>query len=345
MRLSEFDYTLPQELIAQHPVAPRDGARLLVVHRADGFLQHRIFSDLPEYLRRGDVLVLNNTRVIPARLRGRKATGGDVEVLLLRPAAGEDTGGRERWEVLVRPGRRVRQGTRLTFAEDLAGEVVGTIEGGVHVMAFEGPRPVIEAIRTIGETPLPPYVREPLRNPGDYQTVYASIDGAVAAPTAGLHFTPGLLEHIHRAGVETVTLTMHIGIGTFRPVTAEDPARHRMEAEWYQVTPEAAQAINAARARGERIIPVGTSAVRTLETVAGKDGAVRPGAGWSHAFIFPGYRFRATDALVTNFHLPRTTLLMLVSALAGRELILRAYAEAIKEHYRFYSFGDAMLIM
>jgi S-adenosylmethionine:tRNA ribosyltransferase-isomerase len=345
LRLAEFDYTLPQELIAQHPVEPRDAARLLVVDRAGGRLEHRVFRDLPEYLRAGDVLVLNNTRVIPARLHGRKATGGDVEVLLLRPAAGEDTGGAETWEVLVRPGRRVRQGMRLTFGADVAGEVIGTRDGGVRVMAFDSPRPVLEAIRAIGETPLPPYVHEPLRDPGDYQTVYASVDGAVAAPTAGLHFTPGLLDQIRRAGIETATLTMHIGIGTFRPVTAEDPARHKMEAEWYQVTSEAAQAINAARARGGRIIPVGTSAVRTLETVAAEDEVVRPGEGWSHMFIVPGYRFRATDALVTNFHLPRTTLLMLVSALAGRELILRAYAEAIRDRYRFYSFGDAMLIL
>jgi len=345
MTLSDFDYALPPELIAQHPVEPRDAARLLVVHRKDGRFEHRVFRDLPDYLRAGDVLVLNNTRVIPARLRGRKTTGGEVEVLLLRPAAGEGTGGGETWEVLVRPGRRVRQGTRLIFAADVAGEVIGTLDGGVRVMAFDCPHPVLEAIRSIGETPLPPYVYEPLRDPDDYQTVYASIDGAVAAPTAGLHFTAGLLDQIHRAGIETATLTMHIGIGTFRPVTAEDPAQHKMDAEWYQVSSEAAQTINAARARGGRIIPVGTSAVRTLETVAAEDGVVRPGEGWSHMFIVPGYRFRVTDALVTNFHLPRTTLLMLVSALAGRELILHAYAEAIRDRYRFYSFGDAMLIL
>ncbi|MGH2436944.1 MAG: tRNA preQ1(34) S-adenosylmethionine ribosyltransferase-isomerase QueA, partial [bacterium] len=286
----------------------------------------------------------NNTRVIQARLRGRKPTGADVEVLLLRPARGEDTGRGETWEVLVRPGRRVRHGTRLTFDADVAGQVIGALDGGIRVMVFESSRPLFEAIRSIGKTPLPPYVHEPLRDPDDYQTVYGSVEGAVAAPTAGLHFTPDLLDRIHRAGVETATLTMHIGVGTFRPVTAEDPALHKMDAEWYEVSSEAAQAINAARTRGGRIIPVGTSTVRTLETVA-EGGNVWPGQGWSHLFIVPGHRFRATDALVTNFHLPRTTLLMLVSALAGRELILQAYAEAIRERYRFYSFGDAMLIV
>ncbi|HET6946695.1 MAG TPA: tRNA preQ1(34) S-adenosylmethionine ribosyltransferase-isomerase QueA [bacterium] len=348
MRLSDFDYALPPELIAQHPAAPRDSARLLVLHRSAGRIEHRIFRDLPAYLRPPDVLILNDTRVIPARLLGRKRSGGAVEVLLLRPAA-ERHEGRETWEVLVRPGRRVRDGTRLEFGEalagGLAGEVVAARDDGIRLVAFEGDRPVLNAIREIGKTPLPPYIHEPLGDPGDYQTVYAAVEGAVAAPTAGLHFTPELLARIRGSGVSTVTLTMHIGVGTFRPVTAQDPAQHRMDAEWYELTPRAAEAINAARARGGRIIPVGTSAVRTLETVTGEDGVVRPGAGWSHLFIVPGHRFRAVDALVTNFHLPKTTLLMLVSAVAGREQILRAYAEAIQARYRFYSFGDAMLIL
>ena len=348
MRLSDFDYALPPELIAQHPASPRDSSRLLILHRSDGRIEHRIFRDLPTYLRPPDVLILNDTRVIPARLLGRKRSGGAVEVLLLRPAA-ERHKGRETWEVLVRPGRRVRDGTRLEFGEalagGLAGEVVASRNDGIRLVAFEGDRPVLDAIREIGKTPLPPYIHEPLDDPGDYQTVYAAVEGAVAAPTAGLHFTPELLARIRGSGVSTVTLTMHIGVGTFRPITAEDPAQHRMDAEWYEVTPRAAEATTAARARGGRIIPVGTSAVRTLETVTGEDGVARPGVGWSHLFIVPGHRFRAVDALVTNFHLPRTTLLMLVSALAGRELILRAYAEAIRERYRFYSFGDAMLIL
>lgn len=345
MRLSDFDYALPPALIAQHPLTPRDAARLLVVHRSSGVFEHRTFRDLPEYLRAGDILVLNNTRVIPARLRGETAGGGAIEVLLLRPSASAAPPGMELWEVLARPGRRVRAGARLRFRAGITGEVVGLRAEGVRLVAFAAGRPLRQAIREIGETPLPPYVREPLRDPEEYQTVYAAVDGAVAAPTAGLHFTPGLLERIRAMGVGTATLTMHIGLGTFRPVTVEDPARHRMEAEWYEVTAEAAAAINDARARGGRIVPVGTSAVRTLETVTLEDGVVRPGEGWSRLFVYPGYRFRAADALVTNFHLPRTTLLMLVSALAGRELILRAYAEAIREGYRFYSFGDAMLIL
>jgi len=343
LRLSDFDYALPPDLIAQHPVSPRDASRLLVVSRRDGRLEHRVFRDLPDYLRPGDALVLNDTRVIPARLQGRKPSGGAVEVLLLRPAAGP--GQRETWEALVRPGRRLRRGTRLTFDGEAVGEVVASREDGVRLLAFEADRPVVEVMRAIGHTPLPPYVREPLRDPGDYQTVYAAAEGAVAAPTAGLHFTPTLLDHIRAMGVAVVTLTMHIGVGTFRPITTDDPTRHRMDAEWYGVSAEAAAAINAARSRGARIIPVGTSTARTLETVTGDDGSVRPGSGWSHLYIVPGHRFRAVDALVTNFHLPRTTLLMLVSALAGRELILRAYAEAIRTRYRFYSFGDAMLIL
>lgn len=345
MRLSDFDYALPPALIAQHPLTPRDAARLLVVHRASGTLEHRVFRDLPDYLRAGDILVLNNTRVIPARLRGEKASGGVVEVLLLRPAPGAPPPGAEEWEVLVRPGRRVRAGTRLRFGGGITGQVVGARAEGVRLVTFTAGRPLLQAIREVGTTPLPPYVREPLRDPEEYQTVYAAVDGAVAAPTAGLHFTPELLDRIRAMGVGAATLTMHIGPGTFRPVTVEDPTRHRMEAEWFEVTAETAAAVNAARTRGGRIVPVGTSAVRTLETVTAADGAARPGAGWSRLFVYPGHRFRAADALVTNFHLPRTTLLMLVSALAGRELILRAYAEAIREGYRFYSFGDAMLIL
>lgn len=345
MKLADFDYTLPPELIAQHPITPRDAARLLVVHRTEERLEHRIFRDLPEYLRPGDALVLNDTRVIPARLRGRKATGGAVEALLLRPGSGADaTKTGETWEALLRPARRLRRGTRLIFGE-LAAEVIASRADGVRLLAFDPGRRVRDVIREIGETPLPPYVREPLRDPQEYQTVYASVDGAVAAPTAGLHFTPDLLERIRRLGFTMATLTMHIGVGTFRAVTAEDPTQHRMEEEWYEVGAAAAGAINTARARGGRIIAVGTSAVRTLETVAQDNGTVRAGSGWSDLFIYPGYQFRATDALVTNFHLPRTTLLLLVCALAGRDLILRAYAEAIRERYRFYSFGDAMLVL
>ncbi len=351
MKLTEFDYALPPERIAQHPVAPRDAAKLLVIDRKTGRLEHRIFRDLPEYLRPQDLLVLNNTRVIPARLRARKATGGAVEVVLLRPAASaagpspaSPIGEAEVWEVLLRPGRRARAGTRLRFAGELTGEVISGAPDGVRLVQFAGGRRVLDVAREIGEMPIPPYVREPLQRPDDYQTVYAAVDGAVAAPTAGLHFTPALLEQIAQAGVRVVTLTLHIGVGTFRPVTVDDPTKHRMDAEWYEVGAEAAEALTAARGRG-RVVAVGTSAVRTLETVAGAGGRVRPGRGWADLFIYPGYRFTTTDALVTNFHLPKTTLLMLVCAFAGRELILGAYQEAIAKDYRFYSFGDAMFIL
>lgn len=339
MRLSDFDYALPPELIAQHPVEPRDAARLLVVDRATGHLEHRTFRDLPEYLRPDDVLVINDTRVIPARLRARKSTGGAVEVLLLRPAGDPDV-----WEVLLRPGRRARTRTRLTFPSNLTGEVVGSARDGVWLVRFAGDRPVLEVAREIGEMPVPPYVHEALRRPEDYQTVYASVDGAVAAPTAGLHFTPALLDRIRSVGVRVVTLTMHIGLGTFRPVAVNDVTQHRMDAEWYEIHEDAAAALTTARGR-RRVVVVGTSAVRTLETVAAPDGTVRAGRGWSELFIYPGYRFKATGALVTNFHLPKTTLLMLVCAFAGRDLILWAYREAIEERYRFYSFGDATIIL
>ncbi|HEY6104158.1 MAG TPA: tRNA preQ1(34) S-adenosylmethionine ribosyltransferase-isomerase QueA [bacterium] len=344
MKLSDFDYTLPPELIAQRPVHPRDSSRLLVLHRRDGRLEHRIFRDLPEYLTPRDVLVLNDTRVIPARLHGRKRTGGMVEVLLLRPVSAAEAGD-ERWEALVRPGRRVRRGTELRFSSELSGAVVESRPDGVRVIAFAGSLSVLAAAREIGTPPLPPYVHVPLRDPEDYQTVYAAEEGAVAAPTAGLHFTSELLQRIRESGVEIVMLTMHIGLGTFRPVTAADVTVHEMDAEWYDVTPEVAAVINERRRSGGRIVAVGTSTVRTLETVAGDDGRVRPGRGWSGLFIYPGHRFRAVDALITNFHLPKTTLLMLVSALAGRETILRAYGEAIRRRYRFYSFGDAMLVL
>ena len=357
MKLDDFHYTLPSELIAQHPAEPRDAARLLVVDRRRGKFEHRIFRDLPEFLRPTDVLVLNNTRVIPARLRGEKVSGGAVEVLLLRPIPSGSPATREPrwgepWEVLVRPARRIRRGTRLKFAGGLTAEVVDSKNGGERVVSFATDRPLLEVAREIGEMPLPPYVREPLRRPDDYQTVYAAVDGAVAAPTAGLHFTPDLLARIRERGVEIVPLTLHIGLGTFRPVSVEPIEEHRMDAEWYEVGAEAAEAINAARRQGPstglragRVVVIGTSAVRTLETVVAADGSVRAEQGWSELFIYPGYQFQVVDVLVTNFHLPKTTLLMLVCAFAGRELIMRAYEEAVRGRYRFYSFGDAMLIL
>ncbi|HEX4841500.1 MAG TPA: tRNA preQ1(34) S-adenosylmethionine ribosyltransferase-isomerase QueA [bacterium] len=349
MKLTDFDYTLSEDRIAQHPASPRDTAKLLVVDRETGRFAHRIFRDLPEYLRPADVLVLNNTRVIPARLRARKPTGGAVEVVLLRPAqsspglrpmpADDDI-----WEVLLRPGRRAHVGTSLHFSDQLTGEVISVVPGGARVVRFTGSRRVLDVARDIGEMPIPPYVHEPLQRPDDYQTVYAAVEGAVAAPTAGLHFTPALLDQIVQMGVRVVMLTLHIGWGTFRPVTSDNPTLHRMDAEWYEVSDATAATLRAVRGRG-RVVVVGTSAVRTLETVGSVHGGVRAGRGWSELFIYPGYRFAVTDALVTNFHLPKTTLLMLVCAFAGRDLILRAYQDAIAHVYRFYSFGDAMLIL
>lgn len=343
MRLSDFDYELPRELVAQHPVHPRDTARLMVVDRITGRLEHRVFRDLPERLTALDVVVINDTRVIPARLRGRKRTGGAVEILLLRPASG--AGGRDAsWEALVKPGRGTGPGTRITIGDDVQIEMAERLPNGARMLHVLAPLPVTDILRRYGEVPLPPYVHERLKQEDDYQTVYAAHPGAVAAPTAGLHFTDDLIARLERSGVQFVRITMHIGLGTFRPVTGEDIARHRMDAEWYEVTPQAADRINRTRQGGGRVVVVGTSAVRTLETLAGPDGVVRSGTGWSDLFIHPGFEFRVTDVLVTNFHLPRTTLMMLVSAFAGHALIRRAYAEAMAQRYRFYSFGDAMLI-
>ncbi len=341
MRTSDFDYELPEELIAQHPVEPRDAARLLVLHRADGRIEHRIFREIGAYLRPGDLLVVNDTRVLRARLRGRLVTtGGAVEALLLRDL------GEGRWEALVRPGRRLRPGRRAEFtgaAGSVEAEVEAVLEGGERVLRF----PMGVDPQAFGETPLPPYIHEPLTDAERYQTVYAREPGSAAAPTAGLHFTPRLLEELQAGGVELVTITLHIGPGTFRPVSVEDPRQHPMHAEYYRISQAAAQAITAARARGGRVVCVGTTTVRVLEQAAldAGDGPLTAREGWTRLFILPGHQFRLTDALITNFHLPRSTLLMLVSALAGRDLILRAYREAVAQRYRFYSFGDAMLIL
>jgi S-adenosylmethionine:tRNA ribosyltransferase-isomerase len=336
MRLEDFDYPLPAELIAQRPAEPRDSSRLLVVHRADGRLEHRVFREIGAYLRPGDVLVVNDTRVIPARLRGRRpGTGGAVELLLLRPAGG---GG---WEALVRPGRRLKPGAVVHVGPGVPVEIADWLPGGRRLVRLADGGDLRALMAAAGEMPLPPYIRRPLDDPAHYQTVFAREDGAVAAPTAGLHFTPGLLDGLRAQGVVVVALTLHVGLGTFQPVVVEDIARHRMDPEHYAIGEDAAAAINARRGR---LFAVGTTTVRALETAAA-DGTVRPGAGWTGLFITPGYRFRVVEALVTNFHLPRTTLLMLVCAFAGRELTLSAYREAVRERYRFYSFGDAMLIV
>ena len=338
MRLADFDYPLPKDLIAQQPVSPRDASRLLVVERASGRLMHRTFREIVDYLHDGDVLVVNDTRVLPARLRGRRAgTGGAVELLLLRPS---ENGA---WEALVRPGRRVRDGTIVEVGAGATPVRIGArLPDGRRMISLPSGGEMMDLLRRAGEVPLPRYIKRIPDDPEAYQTVYAREDGAVAAPTAGLHFTPELLEQLRQRGVGVVTLTLHVGLGTFQPVTVDDIRQHRMEVEHYTIPPQAAAAINDRRSR---LVAVGTTTVRALETAAGADGRVSAGSGWTDLFIYPGFTFRAVEALVTNFHLPRTTLLMLVCAFAGRELVLRAYEEAIRERYRFYSFGDAILIL
>ena len=351
MRISDFDYTLPPERIAQSPVEPRDSSRLLVTHRDTGVFEHRIFRQITDYLRPGDLLVANQSRVLPARLRGVKAeTGGQVEVLLL--SARGDVGP-NCWEALVKPGRRVHAGQRLSFGEGaLLADVLETTPSGgrvIRLTAREGT--VAEAVERIGVTPLPPYIHEPLADAERYQTVYARDPGSAAAPTAGLHFTTELLAQVEAMGVGVAYVTLHIGLDTFRPVEKDDLSEHVMHSEEIELTEATAARINATRAAGGRIIAVGTTSVRTLEAVAqlaaeaGAEGVVTPYRGRTRLFITPGYQFRAVDAMITNFHLPRSTLLALVSAFAGRELIARAYEEAIAQGYRFYSFGDAMLLL
>lgn len=341
MRVEEFDYYLPPELIAQQPVEPRDASRLLVLHRRDGRLEHRYFYDLPLYLNPLDILVLNDTRVMPARLWGRKAgTGGRVEVLLLNRLGGD------RWETLVRPGRRVPVGTELVFGQgELAAKVLTTTPAGGRVLEFTYEGNWEEILARLGEVPLPPYIKSELPDPERYQTVYARHPGSAAAPTAGLHFTPRLLQALQDKGVEIAYILLHVGLGTFRPVKEEIIEKHRMHAEYYAISAETARAINTARSRGGRVVAVGTTVVRALETVATPEGQICPREGFTDIFIYPGYRFKAVDCLITNFHLPRSTLLMLVSAFAGRERILEAYRVAVHERYRFFSFGDAMLIL
>ncbi|EKP93960.1 tRNA preQ1(34) S-adenosylmethionine ribosyltransferase-isomerase QueA [Thermaerobacter subterraneus] len=343
MRVDEFDYDLPPELIAQQPLARRDASRLMVVDRDTGRWLHARFRDLPRFLRAGDCLVLNDTRVRPARLYGRRPTGGQVEFLLLQPLDGG------RWLALARPGRRVRPGTEVVCGEErpLRVYVEEARDSGERVIRLEPPpgETVDETLHRLGRVPLPPYIRAELEDPERYQTVYAREEGSVAAPTAGLHFTPELLKRLQDQGVRIAYLTLHVGVGTFRPVTAERVEEHQMHAEFYRVEPAAAEAINAARAAGGRVIAVGTTVTRTLETVAAAGGTVRPGSGWTDLFIYPGYRFKAIDGLITNFHLPRSTLIMLVAALLGKEQTLAAYREAVARRYRFFSFGDAMLIL
>lgn len=341
MQTSDFDYNLPEELIAQTPVEPRDHSRLMVVHRSTGELEHRHFYDIIDYLHAGDALVINETRVIPARLLGVKEdTGVPVEILLLRRHNTTD------WEALVRPGRRLKPGAVCVFGDGLLRcEILDNVEeiGGRNVrFHFDGV--FEELLDRLGEMPLPPYIHEKLADRSRYQTVYARAEGSAAAPTAGLHFTPELLDRIRAKGVTVVPVLLHVGLGTFRPVKETDVDKHVMHSEYYEVTPEAAETLNRIRAAGGRLICVGTTSVRTIETVATPDGIVHPGSGDTAIFIKPGVQIKAVDALITNFHLPQSTLLMLVSTFMGRDEALAAYNTAVAERYRFFSFGDAMFI-
>lgn len=341
MNVKDFDYALPKELIAQDPLADRSASRLLVMNRATGATEHRVFSDVPEYVRPGDCLVLNNTKVIPARLYGiREDTGARIEILLLRRRE------RDVWETLVRPGKKARTGARIRFGDGmLSGEIADVLSDGNRLIRFSYDGVFEEALDALGQMPLPPYITHPLKDKARYQTVYAKYDGSAAAPTAGLHFTPMLLEQIRQAGVCLAEVTLHVGLGTFRPVKTENVLDHRMHSEYFQIDEEAARKINCARDNGGRVISVGTTSARTLEAAASEDGHLEAKSGWTDIFIYPGYRFKVIDGLITNFHLPESTLLMLVSALAGRERVLAAYEEAVRQRYRFFSFGDAMLII
>ncbi len=334
-----FDYELPKEFIAQTPAEPRDHSKLLVYERQTDAVRHRHFYNLPEYLRAGDVLVINETRVLPARLMGRRETGGVIELLLLNRRE------KDIWETLARPGRRIRPGDRLVFSEGLSADVLESLEDGGRLVRFNYDGVFEEILDALGQMPLPPYITERLENKERYQTVYSKETGSSAAPTAGLHFTPELLNKIREMGVKIVPVLLHVGLGTFRPVKVRDVAEHKMHSEYYSLSPQAADAINKAKASGGRIISVGTTSTRVLETVCGEDGVIRAGTGWTDIFIYPGYKFKCVDCLITNFHLPQSTLLMLVSAFCSREKILEIYEEAKKEDYRFFSFGDAMLII
>ena len=338
MKKSDFYFDLPEELIAQTPLERRDSSRMLHLDKVTGEIEHRHFYNLPEYLRAGDCLVLNDTRVLPARLLGARKTGGGVELVLLR-----DLGG-GRWECLSRPGRKTKPGTELFFGDgELTATVEAVAEGGNRIVQFHYEGIFLEILERLGKMPLPPYIKEELQDAERYQTVYSRELGSAAAPTAGLHFTPGLMDRIRAKGVDIVPVLLHVGLGTFRPVKVENIEEHEMHSEYFEVTREAADRVNAARARGGRIIAVGTTSVRTLESAA-EGGKLVSKRGDTNIFIKPGYRFQLVDALITNFHLPGSTLIMLVSALWDRERILEAYKTAVENEYRFFSFGDAMLI-
>ena len=341
LKKSDFYFDLPQELIAQDPLEDRSSSRLLHLNKETGEVSHHIFKDVPTFLKPGDCLVLNNTKVIPARLFGTKEdTGAVVEFLLLKRLEGDV------WETLVKPGKKAREGMRFSFGEGkLKAEIVGIADEGKRLVHFEYEGIWEEILDALGEMPLPPYITHKLQDKNRYQTVYAKYEGSAAAPTAGLHFTNALLDQIREMGVDVVFVTLHVGLGTFRPVKEENILDHHMHSEYYEVSEDAANRINACKERGGRVICVGTTSCRTLESAATSDGRVKAGCDNTEIFIYPGYEFKVLDALITNFHLPESTLIMLVSALAGREHVLAAYEEAIRERYRFFSFGDAMIII
>ncbi|MBQ3556394.1 MAG: tRNA preQ1(34) S-adenosylmethionine ribosyltransferase-isomerase QueA [Oscillospiraceae bacterium] len=339
MKTSDFYFELPQELIAQTPLQQRDASRLLMLDKHTGAVRHGVFTDLLDQLQPGDCMVLNNSRVLPARLIGHRPTGGACEVLLLIDR-GENV-----WECLVRPGRKLKQGAEVIFGDgELTATVVGEVEGGNRLVRFEYEGIFLEVLERLGRMPLPPYITAELEDSERYQTVYSKVTGSAAAPTAGLHFTPELMAKIEAKGVKLCYVTLHVGLGTFRPVKAESIDEHEMHSEYCVIPQETADIINETKRNGGRVICVGTTSCRTVESWAGEDGTMRACGGWTNIFIYPGYRFKVLDALVTNFHLPESTLIMLVSALAGRENVLEAYRQAVEERYRFFSFGDAMFI-
>lgn len=339
MKKSDFYFDLPEELIAQTPIERRDASRLMHLDKESGELEHRHFYDLPDYLRPGDCLVLNDSRVLPARLIGARSSGGSIELVLLRDL------GENRWECLSRPGRKTRPGTEIFFGGgELKATVESVVEGGNRIVRFDYEGIFLEVLERLGKMPLPPYIREELQDRERYQTVYSRETGSAAAPTAGLHFTKELMDKIAAKGIKICYVTLHVGLGTFRPVKAEDIKDHEMHSEFCIMPEESARIISETKKAGGRVVAVGTTSCRTLESFAGEDGSMEPCSGWTSIFIYPGYRFKCVDALVTNFHLPESTLIMLVSALAGRENVLHAYGEAVKERYRFFSFGDAMFI-
>ncbi len=341
MKTSDFYYDLPEELIAQDPLLDRSSSRLLKLDKESGETEHRSFKDILEYLKPGDCLVINNTKVIPARLIGAKVgTDAKVEVLLLKRKE------KDVWETLVRPGRKMKVGARVSFGDGLlVGEVIDIVEEGNRLIRFEYEGIFEEILDQLGQMPLPPYITHQLQDKDRYNTVYAEHAGSAAAPTAGLHFTPELLKQVEEKGIDIAKVTLHVGLGTFRPVKVDDVTDHHMHSEFYQIDQEAADKINHAKENGGRIICVGTTSCRTIESAAEDNGHLEPCSGWTEIFIYPGYKFKVLDGLITNFHLPESTLIMLVSALAGKEHVLAAYEEAVKERYRFFSFGDAMLII